>query len=160
MAMGRRRPESDPEREPGVSISDTNTTPLQNAVGQNISHVYQSVPVQGGVDVEVVRSLLASFRLDVDRYFAVLPNADLLRIMVEGLESGLIGPDAEAGQLRAIVQALPALVSGTVVQQGGEALAHAIGALLNGDFVQLNPRGHKPPGPLSDPDDDEWPEES
>ncbi|MER6128687.1 hypothetical protein ABT173_40230 [Streptomyces sp. NPDC001795] len=132
MAVGRRRPEAEQGHGSGISIGGNNIAPLQNVVGQNISNVHQSASVEGAtVDVETVRDLLASFRTEVDQNRAGLPNAQVLRAMADSIETSLAAPDAQAvGALRGAVQALPALVAQTVVQQGGEALAHAIAGWL------------------------------
>ncbi|MFE0794363.1 hypothetical protein [Streptomyces mutabilis] len=100
-------------------------------VGQNISSVHQSASVQGTVDIDAVRGLLAAFRADVDRHATDLQNATVLRAMADTVDTSLAAPGApQAVTLRGIAQALPALVVGTAVQQGGEALANAIGLLL------------------------------
>ncbi|MEU9191404.1 hypothetical protein AB0D14_44415 [Streptomyces sp. NPDC048484] len=132
MVVGRRRPEPDPGHGSGISIGGTNNAPLQNVVGQNISNIHQSASVQGTVDIDAVRGLLAAFRADVDRNAADLQNATVLRAMADTVDTSLATPDApQAGTLRGIAQALPALVVDTAVQQGGEALANAIGGLLS-----------------------------
>ncbi|MER6560731.1 hypothetical protein ABT300_23970 [Streptomyces sp. NPDC001027] len=132
MAVGRRRTDPEQGYGSGISIGGNNVAPLQNVVGQNISNVHQSASVQGtAVDVETLRDLLAAFRTEVDRSGAVLPNAQVLRAMADSIDTSLAAPDAQAaGALRGAVQALPALVAGTVVQQGGEALAHALAGWL------------------------------
>ncbi|MFE2738944.1 hypothetical protein [Streptomyces sp. NPDC059349] len=106
---------------------------MQNVVGQNISSIHQSASVQGAVDIDAVRGLLAAFRADVDRNAADLQNATVLRVMADTVDTSLATPDEppQVGTLRGIAQALPALVVGTAVQQGGEALANAIGGLLS-----------------------------
>jgi hypothetical protein len=130
--VGRRRPEPDPGHGSGISIGGNNNAPLQNVVGHNISNVHQSALVQGAVDIDAVRGLLAAFRADIDRNAADLQNATVLRAMADSVDTSLATPDApQAGTLRGIAQALPALVVGTAVQQGGEALANAIGGLLS-----------------------------
>ncbi|MCX4455772.1 hypothetical protein OOK58_27755 [Streptomyces sp. NBC_01728] len=133
MVVGRRRPEPDPGHGSGISIGGNNNAPLQNVVGQNISSIHQSASVQGAVDIDAVRGLLAAFRADVDRNAADLQNATVLRAMADTVDTSLATPDAppQVGTLRGIAQALPALVVGTAVQQGGEALANAIGGLLS-----------------------------
>ncbi|MBL1085842.1 hypothetical protein JK359_28400 [Streptomyces actinomycinicus] len=132
MVVGRRRPEPDPGHGSGISIGGNNNAPLQNVVGQNISNIHQSASVQGAVDIEAVRGLLAAFRADVDRNAADLQNATVLRAMADTVDTSLATSDApQVGTLRGIAQALPALVVGTAVQQGGEALANAIGGLLS-----------------------------
>ncbi|MER7405420.1 hypothetical protein ABT373_23765 [Streptomyces sp. NPDC000070] len=132
MAVGRRRPEPEQGHGSGISIGGNNIAPLQNVVGQNISNVHQIASVEGAtVDVETVRDLLAAFRTEVDRNGAALPNAPVLRAMADSIDTSLTAPDTQAvGALRGAVQALPALVAGTVVQQGGDALAHAIAGWL------------------------------
>jgi hypothetical protein len=132
MAVGRRRPDPEQGHGSGISIGGNNIAPLQNVVGQNISNVQQSASVQGAtVDVETVRELLAAFRTEVDRNGAVLPNAQVLRAMADSIDTSLAAADTQSvGALRGAVQALPALVAGTVVQQGGDALAHAIAGWL------------------------------
>ncbi len=133
MDIGRRRQEQGTRQGSGVSIGGANTGAIQNVVGQNISNVHQSASVQGGaVDIDAVRDLLAAFRLDVDRHEAVLRDVVVpLRAMSDTVDTSLAAPDRQVGTLRRIAQALPAMVAGTVVEQGGEALAHAIGSLLN-----------------------------
>ncbi|MFE4797672.1 hypothetical protein ACFRFL_21820 [Streptomyces sp. NPDC056708] len=132
MVVGRRRPEPDPGHGSGISVGGNNNAPLQNVVGQNISHIHQSASVQGAVDIDAVRALLAAFRADVDHNAAALQNGTVLRAMVDTVDVSLASPDApEASTLRGIAAALPALVLGTAVQQGGEALANAIGGLLS-----------------------------
>jgi hypothetical protein len=129
--VGRRRPEPDPGHGAGISIGGNNNAPLQNVVGQNISSIHQTASVQGTVDIDAVRDLLAAFRADVDRHTPDLQNATVLRAMADTVDTSLAAPDApRADTLRGIAQALPALVMGTAVQQGGEALANAIGMLL------------------------------
>ncbi|WP_328497989.1 hypothetical protein OHS59_38765 [Streptomyces sp. NBC_00414] len=132
MAVGRRRPDPNPGHGSGISIGGTNNAPLQNVVGENISDVRQTSSVQGAVDVDAVRDLLAAFRADVDRNAAALRNTTVLRAMADTVDTSLATPDGpQVGTLRGIAQALPALVVGTAVQQGGEALATAIGGLLS-----------------------------
>ncbi|MFF7984775.1 hypothetical protein ACFZDK_37635 [Streptomyces sp. NPDC007901] len=131
MMVGRRRPESEQGHGSGISIGGNNNAPNQNVVGQNISHVYQSASVQGAVDIEAVRDLLASFRADVERNEAGLANVAVLRAMADTVDTSLAASDAQAGTLRQIAQALPALVAGTVVQHGGDALANAIAGWLS-----------------------------
>lgn len=131
MMVGRRRPEPEQGHGSGISIGGNNNAPNQNVVGQNISHVYQSASVQGAVDIEAVRDLLTSFRADVERNEADLANVAVLRAMADTVDTSLAAPDAQAGALRGIAQALPALVAGTVVQQGGEVLANAIAGWLS-----------------------------
>ncbi|MFI1400478.1 hypothetical protein [Streptomyces sp. NPDC020681] len=132
MVMGRRRPDPDPVHGSGISIGGNNNAPLQNVVGQNISDIHQSASVQGTGDIDAVRGLLAAFRGDVDRNAADLQNATVLRAMADTVDTSLATPDApQVGTLRGIAQALPALVVGTAVEQGGEALANAIGGLLS-----------------------------
>ncbi|MFJ3617382.1 hypothetical protein ACIPSH_04435 [Streptomyces iakyrus] len=131
MVVGRRRPDPEPGHGSGISIGGNNNAPLQNVVGQNISHVHQSASVQGAVDIDGVRGLLDAFRADIDRNAAGLQNATVLRAMADTVDTSLAIPDApQVGTLRGIAQALPALVVGTAVQQGGEALANAIGGLV------------------------------
>ncbi|MFF7737466.1 hypothetical protein [Streptomyces sp. NPDC007984] len=132
MPVGRRRPEPEQGHGSGISIGGNNVAPLQNVVGQNISNVQQSASVQGApVDVETVRELLAAFRTEVDQNGAVLPNGQVLRAIADSIDTSLAASDTQAvGALRGAVQALPALVAGTVVQQGGDALAHAIAGWL------------------------------
>ncbi|WP_127353890.1 hypothetical protein [Actinacidiphila soli] len=131
MIAGRRRPEQEPGHGSGISIGGNNIAPLQNVVGQNISNVHQSALVQGAIDIESVRELLTSFRSDVERHEAALQNVMVLRAMADNVDTALGAPDTQGSALGRIAQVLPALVAGTVVQQGGEALAHAIGALLS-----------------------------
>ncbi|POX55766.1 hypothetical protein C3489_09290 [Streptomyces sp. Ru71] len=136
MVVGRRRSEPEPDPGPGhgsgISIGGSNIAPLQNVVGQNISHVHQSASVTGApVNLETVRDFLTQFRTEVDRNEAGLANAQILRAMTDSIDTSLRASDAQAvGALRGVVQALPALVAGTAVQQGGEALAHAIAGWL------------------------------
>lgn len=128
MVVGRRRPESGEGHGSGISIGGNNSAPLQNVVGRNISHVQQSASVEGAsVDLETVRNLLAAFRTEMDRNGMALPDAPVLRAMAESIDTSLTAPDTQAvGTLRRVAQTLPTLVTGTAVQQAGEALAHAI----------------------------------
>ncbi|MEU9057895.1 hypothetical protein AB0D13_03090 [Streptomyces sp. NPDC048430] len=132
MAIGRRRPEPEPEpgNGAGISIGGNNNAPLQNVVGQNISHVRQAASVHGITDIDSVRALLVAFRADLERNAAGLQHADALRAMTGTVDDSLVTPVEQATTLRGIAQALPALVLGTGVQQSGEALANAIGGLL------------------------------
>ena len=60
-----------------------------------------------------------------------LPNPQVLRAMAGSIDTSPTAPDAQTtGTRRGVVQALPTLVAGTVVQQGGKALAHAIAGWL------------------------------
>jgi hypothetical protein len=133
MVAGRHRPDSDPGHGSGISIGGSNNAPLQNVVGQNISNVHQSASAQTAVDIDAVRGLLAAFRADVNHNAADVPNATILRAMADSIDTSLAAPNdqQQVGTLRGIAQALPALVVGTVVQQGGEALANALGGLLS-----------------------------
>ncbi|AGK78133.1 hypothetical protein SFUL_3199 [Streptomyces microflavus DSM 40593] len=132
MVVGRRRPEPGPDHGSGISIGGNNNAPLQNVVGQDISHIHQSASAQRAVDVDAVRGLLAAFRAEVDHNATDLQNVTVLRAMADSVDVSLASPDApEAGALRGIAAALPALVLGTAVQQGGESLANAIGGLLS-----------------------------
>ncbi|MEU6347525.1 hypothetical protein ABZ883_42155 [Streptomyces sp. NPDC046977] len=132
MTIGRRQPEPAPGNGSGVSIGGNNTAPIQNVTGDHISHIRQSASTQSTTDIETVRSLLASFRSDVERHAATLPHAEALRAMADTVDSSLATPSVQQPTvLRQIAQTLPALVVGTVVQQGGEALAQAVGALLS-----------------------------
>ncbi|WP_438306320.1 hypothetical protein ACSHXN_42550 [Streptomyces sp. HUAS TT11] len=132
MVAGRRRPEPEQGHGSGISIGGNNNAPVHNVAGQNISHVYQSSFVEGTTaGLDTVRDLLAAFRTEVDRNGPGLPNAQVLRAMADSIDTSLMAPDTQAeGTLRRAVQALPALVAGTVVQQGGEALAHALAGWL------------------------------
>lgn len=132
MVVGRRRPEPGPDHGAGISIGGNNNAPLQNVVGQDISHIHQSASAQSAVDVDAVRGLLAAFRAEVDHNATDLQNVTVLRAMADTVDVSLASPDApEASALRGIAAALPALVLGTAVQQGGESLANAIGGLLS-----------------------------
>jgi hypothetical protein len=133
MVFGRSRREEEQGRGAGISIGGNNNAPNQNVVGQNISHVYQSASVQGAVDIETVRDVLTSFRTDVEQNEAALANAAVLRAMADSVGTSLAAsdPQAQAGALRGVAQALPALVAGTAVQQGGEALANALATWLS-----------------------------
>ncbi|MFF1518020.1 hypothetical protein [Streptomyces sp. NPDC058305] len=132
MAIGLRRPDPTPEpgHGSGISIGGNNIAPLQNVVGQNISGVYQTASADGTTDVDTVRALLIAFRQDLDGNAAGLQHAVALRAMAGTLDGSLTDPAESATTLRGIAQALPALVLGTVVQQSGEALAHAVSGLL------------------------------
>ncbi|MEW2470511.1 hypothetical protein AB0919_36780 [Streptomyces sp. NPDC046994] len=132
MVVGRRRPEPEQGHGSGINIGGNNNAPVHNVAGQNTSHVYQSSVVEGTTaGLDTVRDLLAAFRTEVDRNGAGLPNAQVLRAMADSIDTSLMAPDTQAeGTLRGAVQALPALVAGTVVQQGGEALAHALAGWL------------------------------
>ncbi|AZM54554.1 hypothetical protein DMA15_19950 [Streptomyces sp. WAC 01529] len=133
MVVGRRRPEPEQGHGSGISIGGNNIAPLQNVVGQNISNVHQSASVESAaVSMETVRDLLATFRTEVDQNGSVLPNAQELRAMADSINTSPTASDTSAiGALRGAVQALPALVAGTVVQQGGDALAHGIAGWLS-----------------------------
>ncbi|MFH9296147.1 hypothetical protein [Streptomyces sp. NPDC017520] len=128
VGRGRREQEREQGHGSGISVGGDNIAPLQNVVGENISHVYQSAPGQGGVDAGTVRDLLASFRSDLDRGAESLDDLVVLRAMADRIDGVLAMPDpqARAGALQGLAQALPSLVAGTVVQQGGQALAHAL----------------------------------
>lgn len=134
MIVGRgRREEELPGHGSGIHVGGNNNAPIQNVAGQNISHVHQHAFVQGAVDIEAVRGLLTSFRAEIDRNEGTLDHATALRAMTDTVDASLSAPDpqARAGALRGVVQALPALVAGTVVEQGGEALVHAIAGWLS-----------------------------
>jgi hypothetical protein len=134
----------DPEPPPGhgshISVGRDNTAPIQNVSGRNISRVSQKASMRQTstpVTVDTVRDLLAAFRAEIDRNESHLGNAQILRAMADHVDSTLAAPGtpgpadpAETNTLLGIAQALPALVMGTVVRDGGEALAHAITSLL------------------------------
>ncbi len=128
MIVGRGRREQEQGHGSGISIGGDNIAPLQNVVGENNSHVYQSASGQGAVGTGTVRDLLTSFRADMDRNAESLDNLVVLRAMAERIDAALAVPDpqAGAGSLQGLAQALPSLVLGTAVQQGGEALANAL----------------------------------
>ncbi|MGW4167297.1 hypothetical protein ACWEGX_10240 [Streptomyces chartreusis] len=94
--------------------------------------MYQTASVQGAVDIETVRDLLTSFRTDVEQNEAGLAHAPVLRAMADSVDTSLAAadPQAQVGALRGVAQALPALVAGTAVQQGGDALANALATWL------------------------------
>ncbi|MFF1733841.1 hypothetical protein [Streptomyces sp. NPDC058247] len=127
MGIGRGRR----EQGAGVGIGGDNTGAVQNVVGQNISNVHQHAAPHTTTDPAVVRDLLATFRAQVDRDQASLENADVLRAMTTRIDTQLADPAQHVEGLRGIARALPALVVGTVVQQGGEALANAIAGLAS-----------------------------
>ncbi|MER5833749.1 hypothetical protein ABT116_23535 [Streptomyces sp. NPDC002130] len=82
-------------------------------------------------DIDSVRGLLEAFRADIDCNAADFQNATVLRPMADSVDTSPAAPDTpQVGTLRGIAQALPALVLGTAAQQGGEALANAIGGLV------------------------------
>ncbi|MET9671064.1 hypothetical protein ABZY19_38080 [Streptomyces sp. NPDC006475] len=88
--------------------------------------------MQGAIDIDAVRDQLAVFRADVDRHAADLQNAMVLRAMADTVDTSLATPDPpQISTLRGIAQASPALFAGSAVQQGGQALANAIGGLLS-----------------------------
>ncbi|WP_406190860.1 hypothetical protein OG331_50545 [Streptomyces sp. NBC_01017] len=133
MIFERGRREEEQGRGSGISIGGSNNAPNQNVVGQNISNVYQSASVQGAVDIEIVRGLLTSFRTDVEQNETGLANAAVLLAMTDSVDTslGATDPQAQAGALRGVAQALPALVAGTAVQQGGQALANALSSWVS-----------------------------
>lgn len=124
--IGGRRPEPMPGHGSGTSIGGNNNAPVQNVVGQNISHVHQSASVRGTTDVEAVRGLLVAFRADLDRHRGAVATEPALRGMTDAIDHQLALPAPETNALRQMARTLPALVLGTVVQQGGEALADAL----------------------------------
>jgi hypothetical protein len=130
MAIGRRRLEPNSGHSSNTNIGGDNNAPIQSVVGEHISHVQQSVSVEGVAANKSVRDLLASFRSDMDQHEAVLENVPVLRAMADQVDTALDAPDTHVSALHGIAKALPLLVAGTVVQQGGVALAHAIGSLL------------------------------
>ncbi|MBT2455843.1 hypothetical protein J7E98_13940 [Streptomyces sp. ISL-86] len=130
MMAGWRRSGQEPEHGSGISVGGNNFGALQNVVGQNISHVRQSAAGDAQAAVESVRELLALFRAEVDSNESTLHHVGALRDMTNTVESSLAAPVAQVGALRGVALALPSLVAGTAVQQGGEALAHAIGGML------------------------------
>ncbi|MER8009761.1 hypothetical protein [Streptomyces sp. NPDC094149] len=67
----------------------------------------------------------------MERNEAGLANVAVLRAMADIVDTSLAAPHAQVGTLRQIAQALPALVAGTVVQHGGDALANAIAGWLS-----------------------------
>ncbi|MEU4150351.1 hypothetical protein [Streptomyces sp. NPDC026659] len=136
MIVGRgRREEEPPGHGSGVHVGGNNNAPIQNVVGRDISHVRQHASVQGAVDIETVRGLLTSFRTDLDRNEGTLDHVVVvaLRAMSDTIDASLSAPDPQAcaGALRGVVQALPQLVVGSVVEQGGEALVHALAGWLS-----------------------------
>ena len=130
MAIGRRRPEPKSGHNSSTEIGGDNYAPIQNVVGEDISHVHQSASIGGITDSKSVRDLLVAFRSQVDLHEATLENVPVLRAMVDQVDTALAEPDTHASALRGIAQALPLLVVGTVVQQGGAALAHALTTLV------------------------------
>ncbi|MGW5102172.1 hypothetical protein [Streptomyces sp. NPDC004100] len=134
MIVGRgRREEELPGHGSGIHVGGNNNAPVQNVVGRDISHVHQHASVQGAVDIETVRGLLTSFRAQLDRNEGTLAHVAALRAMSDTIDVSLSAPDpqARAGALRGVVQALPQLVAGTVVEQGGGALVHALASWLS-----------------------------
>lgn len=117
------------EQGSGIGIGGDNTGAVQNVVGQNISNVHQHAAPHTTTDPAAVRDLLAAFRAQVDQ--ASLENADVLCAMTARVDTQLADPAQHAEGLRGIARALPALVAGTVVQQGGEVLANAIAGLVS-----------------------------
>ncbi|MGW7659359.1 hypothetical protein [Streptomyces sp. NPDC054756] len=123
MSFGRRHDHSS-----GISIGGDNSAPIQNVVGQNISQTHQSTHREP-VTVEDLHTLLTSFRRDLDDHAGTLRNEQALRALTADIETTLATPTSR-GALQSALQALPPLVVGTAVQQGGEALAGALAAWL------------------------------
>ncbi|MFH8928404.1 hypothetical protein ACH4D4_15250 [Streptomyces pristinaespiralis] len=117
----------------GVSVGGANYGTIQHVTGHHVSRVSQSATTGDitAADVEDVRELLSRFRAELDLHRAQLPMAETLRAMTSVVDANLDDPTARnEGPLRSVAQALPALVAGTAVQEGGQALATALGNLL------------------------------
>ncbi|MEV4682689.1 hypothetical protein [Streptomyces kurssanovii] len=117
----------------GVSVGGANYGTIQHVAGHHVSGVRQSATTGDitAADVEDVRALLSRFRAELALHETELPMADTLRAMTSVVDAGLDDPTARnEGPLRSVAQALPALVAGTAVQEGGQALATALGNLL------------------------------
>ncbi|MGN9792641.1 hypothetical protein ACTMTU_16295 [Streptomyces sp. OZ13] len=128
-------PAAPPPRAPtsGVSVGGANYGTIQHVTGHHVSRVSQSATTGDitAADVEDVRALLSGFRAELALHQAEIPMADTLRAMTSVVDVGLDDPTARnEGPLRSVAQALPALVAGTAVQEGGQALATALGNLL------------------------------
>lgn len=126
----RRRP--DPNQGSGISIGGNNTAPIQNVVGQNISHTHQTSHLQPPtVTPETLQALLTTFRTTLTENEARLPHATALQALTDDIERTLTTPTPDSPRaLQSALQALPALVTGTAVQQSGEALAQALAGWL------------------------------
>jgi hypothetical protein len=114
-------------------VGGANHGPIQNVTGHYVSHVSQSATTGDitSTDAEEVRALLDRFRAELALHQAELPLADALRAMASDVDARLDDPTgANEGPLRAVARALPTLVAGTAVQEGGQALAAALGSLL------------------------------
>ncbi|MFD6316107.1 hypothetical protein [Streptomyces nigra] len=122
----RRRP--DPNQGSGISIGGNNTAPIQNVVGQNISHTHQTSHLPPPtVTPETLQALLTTFRTTLTENEARLPHATALQALTDDIERTLTTPTPDSPRaLQSALQALPALVTGTAVQQSGEALAQAL----------------------------------
>ncbi|WP_224756246.1 hypothetical protein [Streptomyces sp. col6] len=124
--IGRRRP--DPGREPSsaIHIGGDSIAPIQNVVGREIRGVHQSASVRNTAGPQDVRDLLTTFRAELDRHQQDLATAPVLRGMAETIDAQLTASPPDEGVLSQLARALPALVAGTAVQEGGQALADAI----------------------------------
>lgn len=116
----------------GVSVGGANYGAIQHVSGHDVSQVSQSATIGDitSTGTEDVRVLLDRFRAELALHQAELRMADTMRAMTSDVEAGLDDPAGNEGPLRAAAQALPALVAGTAVQEGGQALAAALGSLL------------------------------
>ncbi|OKJ78016.1 hypothetical protein AMK30_03145 [Streptomyces sp. CB02460] len=126
MMIGRRRPDPDGEPSSAIHIGGDSIAPIQNVVGRDIRGVHQSASVRHTAGPEDVRDLLTAFRTELDRHQQDLGTAPVLRGMTETIDAQLTASPPDEGVLLQLARMLPALVVGTAVQEGGQALADAI----------------------------------
>ncbi|MFE2736238.1 hypothetical protein [Streptomyces sp. NPDC059349] len=136
--MSPRFPRKDSSSEPaqppgsGISIGRDNPGTAQNVAAHRLSHVTQTGTGQGSVPIDSLATLLTAFRADIERNATLLTEPEALRDQTTVLAGALTEPESEGfrAALRTAVRSLPALVTGTAVQQTGEALLTAIRQLL------------------------------
>jgi len=115
-----------------VTVKGGNSGSIQSIAGHDISNVSQVTGAHGAAETPDVQTLLASFREELDRNEAKLQDdVDMLRTIANRVDAQLAANERTPSALRRMAATLAAAVTGTVVQDAGDALSQAIGNLLN-----------------------------
>ncbi|MER7544933.1 hypothetical protein ABTW95_18215 [Spirillospora sp. NPDC127506] len=123
-----------PRRRPtnSIEIGGPNKGAIQQSAGEHLQNVSQTVH-ESASSLADVRRLLEEFRQELEQHSDAIPaqqrrDADDAAATIE---ANLNDVDGGRPALRTAINALPALIAGTVVEQAGTALAQAVHALVD-----------------------------
>ncbi|CNE49431.1 Uncharacterised protein [Mycobacterium tuberculosis] len=116
-----------------IDIGGSNQAPIQQITAEHAHNVSQSVHGTASPMIDDVRRLLAEFLQELEQHSDAIPAHQCRDAGDAAATIDVNLDDVDAGRpaLRTAVNALPALIAGTVVEQAGTALAQAVRALVN-----------------------------